>query len=61
MTTSLRRKLAASSDTGAADERRQNRDTREPPLWQRLLWMVVLWAGGVATVAALSALLRWWL
>jgi len=31
------------------------------PLWQRLAWFVALWAGGVAAVAAVAYLLRWWI
>lgn len=28
--------------------------TTEKPLWQRLLWFVALWAGGVLSVAAVG-------
>ncbi len=31
------------------------------PLSHRLLWFVLLWLGGVGSVAALSLLLRLWL
>ena len=31
------------------------------PLWQRLAWFVGLWAAGVASVAGLAFLIRWWL
>ena len=31
------------------------------PLWKRLAWFVGLWAAGVATVAAVAYLLRFWL
>ena len=31
------------------------------PFWQRLAWFVGLWAAGVATVTAVSYLLRAWL
>ena len=30
-------------------------------LGARLLWFVLLWAGGVAAVSTLALLLRWWL
>ncbi len=30
-----------------------------PPLWQRLLWFVGLWAGGVITIGAVAMVLRW--
>ncbi len=28
--------------------------TEQRPVWQRLLWFVALWAGGVLTVAAIG-------
>jgi hypothetical protein len=31
------------------------------PLSQRLLWFVLLWLGGVGTVALISFILRLWL
>ena len=31
------------------------------PLWQRLLWFVGLWAGGVATVAIVGYGIRLWI
>lgn len=31
------------------------------PLRQRLLWFAALWAGGVASVTAVSFLLRLWI
>jgi hypothetical protein len=31
------------------------------PLWQRLLWFVALWAGGVATVTIVSYGIRLWI
>jgi hypothetical protein len=33
----------------------------EPPLVRRLAWFAGLWAAGVAGVAAVSLLIRWWL
>ena len=33
----------------------------EPPLWRRLMWFVLLWAGGVATVGFVGLVLRFWL
>ena len=33
----------------------------EPPLMQRLGWFVLLWLGGVASVALVSMALRFWL
>jgi hypothetical protein len=32
-----------------------------PQLVQRLLWFAALWLGGVASVAAISLLLRFWI
>ncbi|HEX6959904.1 MAG TPA: DUF2474 family protein [Ferrovibrio sp.] len=32
--------------------------TDRRPLWQRLMWFAVLWAGGVAAVGAVSLLIR---
>ena len=31
------------------------------PLWQRLLWFVGLWAGGVATVTIVGYGIRLWI
>ena len=31
------------------------------PLWQRLLWFVALWAGGVATVTIVGYGIRLWI
>jgi hypothetical protein len=31
------------------------------PLGRRLLWFVVLWLGGVVTVALISLVLRFWI
>jgi hypothetical protein len=38
-------------------------DTTRPPSgrWRRLAWFAGLWLAGVAAVAALSYLLRWWM
>lgn len=37
-------------------------DPRPPgPLWQRLLWFVALWLGGLAAVSLLAWLLRLWI
>ena len=33
----------------------------ELPLLRRLAWFVVLWLGGVASVAVVSVVLRYWL
>jgi len=33
----------------------------EPPLMQRLGWFVLLWLGGVGSVALVSMALRFWL
>jgi hypothetical protein len=30
-----------------------------PPLWQRLLWFVGLWAGGVVSIGAVAMAIRW--
>ncbi len=32
-----------------------------PPLLRRLAWFVLLWLGGVACVAVVSVVLRYWL
>jgi hypothetical protein len=29
--------------------------------WQRLGWLVLIWAGSVAALAVVSLLIRWWL
>ena len=31
------------------------------PLWQRLLWFIGLWLAGFCAVAAVGAIIRWWL
>ena len=31
------------------------------PLWQRLLWFIALWAGGVGSVAIVAYALRLWI
>ncbi|MES2058556.1 MAG: DUF2474 domain-containing protein [Pseudomonadota bacterium] len=31
------------------------------PLWQRLAWMAVIWAGSVATLGVVAMAIRWWL
>jgi len=36
-------------------------DQKTPPLAQRLMWFVLLWIGGVASVALVAAVLRVWL
>ena len=36
-------------------------DADRRPLRQRLGWMLLLWAAGVAVLGAVAALLRWWL
>ncbi len=28
------------------------------PLWQRLIWFVALWAGGVTTVLVVASIIR---
>jgi hypothetical protein len=30
-------------------------------LWKKLAWFLGLWAAGVATIAAVSFALHWWL
>ncbi|HRN61084.1 MAG TPA: hypothetical protein PK743_10630 [Luteimonas sp.] len=39
----------------------RDRGTVPGPLWKRLAWFAALWLGGLASVALLAALLRWWL
>lgn len=36
-------------------------DADAAPLWQRLLWMLLLWGAGVAAVSVVAMLLRCWL
>jgi len=36
-------------------------DRPEPPLLRRLGWFVLLWLGGVASIAVVSVVLRYWL
>jgi len=35
--------------------------TAPGPIWQRLLWFVILWAMGVGCVAAVGYIIRLWL
>jgi uncharacterized protein DUF2474 len=37
------------------------RNKGAPPLLRRLGWFVLLWLGGVASVAVVSLVLRYWL
>ncbi|HEU4651874.1 MAG TPA: DUF2474 family protein [Croceibacterium sp.] len=44
--------------------RRADRDASGPtgaPLWQRLAWMVAIWAASVAALAAIALVIRLWL
>lgn len=36
-------------------------DPAPTPLWQRLAWMAAIWAGSVATLGLVGAVIRWWL
>jgi hypothetical protein len=43
---------------------RDGRDLSRPeeaPLWRRIGWMALIWAGSVAALGVVSLLLRWWL
>jgi len=31
------------------------------PLWQRLGWMVLIWALSVSTLGIVASVIRWWL
>lgn len=33
----------------------------ERPLWQRLAWMAVIWAGSVLALGLVAMVIRWWL
>ncbi|RJF90861.1 DUF2474 domain-containing protein [Sphingomonas cavernae] len=31
------------------------------PLWKRLGWMALIWAGSVAALGLVATVIRWWL
>lgn len=31
------------------------------PWWQRLAWLVAIWAGSVLALGAVAGVIRWWL
>ncbi|WP_379920744.1 DUF2474 domain-containing protein [Erythrobacter sp. R86502] len=33
----------------------------EPPLWQRLAWMVAIWAASVAVLGVVAYVIRLWI
>lgn len=39
----------------------ERRDPIESPLWQRLGWMALIWAGSVSALGAVALLIRIWL
>lgn len=36
-------------------------DDAPGPVWQRIGWFVLLWLAGVACVASVGLVIRWWL
>jgi hypothetical protein len=33
----------------------------QAPFWQRLLWMISIWAASVLALGVVAAMIRWWL
>ena len=36
-------------------------DRAPGPLWQRLGWMMAIWAGSVLALGVVAMVIRWWL